>query len=168
MTYDGQNQLTNELKKIPYLKEIPFVNEADKIFTCKFKSLEEKKGGLLGFGKTVSTNQKCTVKRMTPIPNSVNPNAIHALQNECGDAHRIPSRCDRFLYSVSPGKNIVVSYQKGGPLVPNSDHNAMWACFDLINDTVGQGQWAANDDAESVYDESPVGGRRNRTRKYRR
>ena len=171
MTYDGQNQLTNELKKIPYLNEIPFVNEADKIFTCKFKSLEEKTGGILGFGKTVSTNQKCTVKRMTPVPNSVNPNAIHALQNQCGDAHRIPSRCDRFLYSVSPGKNIAVSYQKGGPLVPKSDHNAMWTCFDLIEDSTEQSQWAANDDAESVYHEDNErieGGRRNRTRKYRR
>ena len=171
MTYDGKNQLSNELTKLPFLREIPFVNEADKIFTCKFKSLEEKTAGVLGFGETVSTNQKCTLKRMTPVPRSANPNAVHALQNECGNAHRIPSRCDRFLYSVSPGKNIAVSYQKGGPLVPNSDHNAMWACFDLINDTVGQGQWAANDDAESVYDEgdeSPVGGRRNRTRKYRR
>ena len=171
MTYDGQNQLTNELKKIPYLNEIPFVNEADKIFTCKFKSLEEKTGGILGFGKTVSTNQKCTLKRMTPVPNSVNPNAIHALQNQCGDAHRIPSRCDRFLYSVSPGKNIAVSYQKGGPLVPKSDHNAMWTCFDLIEDSTEQSQWAANDDAESVYHEENErieGGRRNRTRKYRR
>jgi len=97
--------------------------------------------------------------------------AVRMLQNECGDSHRIPSRCDRFLYHTSPGKDIEVSYQKGGPLVPGSDHNAMWTCFELIDTESESIEWMANDNAESVYDEgnqSPVGGRRNRTRKYRR
>lgn len=173
MTYDGRNQLTDVLTTIPFLKEIPFVNEADKIFTCKFKSLEQKTSGLLGFGQKISINQTCKQKRMTPVPTSANPNAVHILQNECGDSHRIPSRCDRFLYNTSPGKDIEVSYQKGGPLVPGSDHNAMWTCFELIDTESESTQWAANDNAESVYDEgnqSPVGGRRNmRTRRrYRR
>jgi len=66
MDYSGMNQLTKELTKIPYLKEIPFVNEADRIFTCKFKSLEKKTSGLFGFGQKISINQTCKQKRITP------------------------------------------------------------------------------------------------------
>jgi hypothetical protein len=43
MTYEGIDQLTEELVKTPFLKELPFLNEDDKIFTCKFKALNNKK-----------------------------------------------------------------------------------------------------------------------------
>ena len=133
MSYDGKNQLTNELTRIPFLKELPFVTEGDKIFTCKFKSLVKESSGFFGFGKTKTINNTCRQKRLTPTPTVGNPAIVQALQQQCGVLDRIPSRCDRFLYRLATGKTIQVAYQKGGPLVPNSDHNALWACFDLVD-----------------------------------
>jgi hypothetical protein len=72
-------------------------------------------------------------KRLTPVPLNPDPNFVKNLQQQCGDEKRIPSRCDRFLYHLGSGKQIDVNYQKGGPLVFASDHNAMWACLELYD-----------------------------------
>jgi hypothetical protein len=138
MEYNGKNQLTNELTNMRYLKELPFLDEKDKIFTCKFKPIVNKKKSFNPFklfktSKVVPNNKEnCTIRRSTSI--GINSEEVKDLQTECGDLHRIPSRCDRFLYRLGAKKTLNTIYQTGGPLIGMSDHNAMWACFELNDD----------------------------------
>jgi len=135
MDYEGKNQLTDELTKMPYLKELPFLKDEDKIFTCKFKPIVNKKKSFNPFklfktSKVLPTStENCEIRRSTSI--GINSEEVKDLQTECGDLHRNPSRCDRFLYRLGANKTLTVNYQQGGPIIGMSDHNAMWACFDL-------------------------------------
>ncbi len=121
MDYSGANQLT-KLLNTTYkdLKELPFPDPSQRRYTCKFKPLPE-------------ANESCEMKRLTAVPTNatIAESTAKNLQKECAEKNRIPSRCDRFLYKMAPGKSVNVSYQKALPLSPESDHNALLACISI-------------------------------------
>ena len=107
------------MPEIPFLKELPIDN---KKFTCKFKA---------------GDSSPC---RTELIPDTTNKGLYKAGINRrhkgCMDPLRIPSVCDRFLYRLPATKTIQIPYYEVLNLIPESDHNAIWA---IVNITDGVG-----------------------------
>jgi hypothetical protein len=129
ITLDGKDQLTELLNTDelqPKLKELDFINDEDKIFTCKFQT---------GIPRD---KQSC---RNTKVPASIDSTEIatdqsviktiqDTVQHVCGDEERFPSRCDRFLTSVPSSANIEVVVHKGNYFPEMiSDHNSLITVF---------------------------------------
>jgi len=117
--YYGMNQLNSLLEEKKYykrilsrkLKELPFPHGFSKRLTCKFRN----------------PLKHCRTKDM---PNEgFTKNFIENIQNECGDEHRIPSRCDRFL--ILSDDKIDINYHKSLYIQRESDHNALLASIDI-------------------------------------
>ena len=117
MNRDGINQLNNILsdKSDPsnyYIRELPFPNGVKKL-TCKF----------------TTNNANCRTRKM---PKNGNLKVfLNNVQKTCGNARRIPSRCDRFLISKEPQTKVNVLLHEAVFLIPESDHNGLAACFDM-------------------------------------
>jgi hypothetical protein len=116
MDMEGKNQLNSIMPEMPFLKELPIDN---KKFTCKFKEGDS------------------TPCRTESIPDTLNVGLYKAGINRrhkgCMDPLRIPSRCDRFLYRLPSNKTIEIPYYEVLNLIPESDHNAIWAVVNVIN-----------------------------------
>lgn len=106
MSADGTDQLTellrqNSPKNSIPLKELHFPAGEEPSFTCKFKEHSDKNCRLTH----ISEHKKLA----------------------CADESRVPSRCDRFLVMGNPK----VSLYDTGVLLDQSDHNAIYASFDI-------------------------------------
>lgn len=117
MNMNGVNQLNTLLSNVHtpfeyYLKELPFPN-GEKKLTCKF----------------ISHNKTCRTRKM---PKNNLRGFLKNVQNTCGNAKRIPSRCDRFLISKPPITKVNVLMHEAVYLLPEADHNGLAACFDLL------------------------------------
>jgi hypothetical protein len=127
-----EDQLTEYLKTNNYnLRELN-MSLNPPIFTCKFDTQDE----------------NC---RTTPIPqpfyenlNKPNQNIsnngiseVNKIQQTCGNPHRPPSRCDRFLISGSEGYATIDKYE--GIFIKElpSDHNAIYSLITLNRETSG-------------------------------
>jgi hypothetical protein len=120
------NQLTRLVESempIP-LKELPFTDGRPK-YTCKFK--------------TVKSFTKKKQRPMDPLEykrcrgegaviQSVGV-VTEPISTDCLDLKRIPSRCDRFLVGGAGASTLTVSEHDSAMLVPESDHNAIYATF---------------------------------------
>jgi endonuclease/exonuclease/phosphatase family metal-dependent hydrolase len=93
------------------LKELSFPKDSHKRITCKFRN----------------PNKACRTRNMPT--GALLANYISKVQKDCGDKHRIPSRCDRILI-MSPN-SINVNYYRSKFLQQNSDHNAVLASIDI-------------------------------------
>jgi len=115
MDFKGMNQLNQFLASnaplLHNLRELPSPNKSKQL-TCKFN----------GHNRNCRT-QKMPQKNVGAFLNNV--------QKTCGSPKRIPSRCDRFLISVSPTDNIKVLLHTAKYLLPDSDHNGLLTCFDI-------------------------------------
>jgi hypothetical protein len=129
ITLDGKDQLTELLKTDelqPKLKELDFINDEDKIFTCKFQTI-------IPSDKESCRNTKVPVSidsKEVATNQSVVENIHNTVQNVCGVHERFPSRCDRFLTAVPSSAKIEVVVHKGSyfpELV--SDHNSLMTVF---------------------------------------
>lgn len=129
ITLDGKDQLTELLNTDelqPKLKELDFINDEDKIFTCKFQTnIPSDKQGCRNTKVPVSIDSKEVATDQSVVDN------IHdTVQEVCGDEERFPSRCDRFLTAVPSSAKIEVVVHKGSyfpELV--SDHNSLMTVF---------------------------------------
>ena len=110
---DHRNQLTNLLTYIPSLKELPFINPEDRVITCKFEK---------------GDSEECDEARQTTPEESITMNKT------CVNKKRIPSRCDRILYKLSPALSMKVLQHKGANLYNKSDHNALFATVELTEE----------------------------------
>jgi hypothetical protein len=115
MNRDGINQLTNLLRSNDVmLKELEIPTKNSKTFTCKFRE---------------NSSKNC---RLTKISNEGSEGFKRLSQNtqdRCGNAKRIPSRCDRFLV-YSPYEIDVVTY-KSLVILDSSDHNAIYTSLKI-------------------------------------
>lgn len=109
-----RNQLTNLLTQIPSLKELPFINPEDRVITCKFEK---------------GDSEECDKARQTTPEESITMNKT------CVNKKRIPSRCDRILYKLSPALSMKVLQHKGANLYNKSDHNALFATVELTEES---------------------------------
>ena len=117
------NQLTELIKEdMPLnLKELPFSEKNAEKFTCKFltpEKLEEKH-----YNMTNGDYKRCretTIDKFNEAPNT-----------HCFDVKRIPSRCDRFLLRDSDIREIKKLEYDSDVLVPEYDHNAIFASFEI-------------------------------------
>jgi hypothetical protein len=117
MNVNGINQLNTLLSNVNtpfeyYLRELPFPN-GEKQLTCKF----------------TTHNSTCRTRK---IPKNNVTKFLKNVQKTCGSAKRIPSRCDRFLISKPPITNVNVLMHEAIYILPESDHNGLAACFDLL------------------------------------
>ena len=110
MDKSGRNQLNDILGKYNSLKEL-WQAPGEKRITCKF---------------TRKNNSEC---RLRKIPNKNVPEFLNNIQEDCGNAMRTPSRCDRFL--VNKSAPILVHLNTVKNLIKSSDHNTILCCYDL-------------------------------------
>jgi exonuclease III len=116
----NRDQLTNLLRNatrnnrntIPIpLKELAFPEGQEPTFTCKFKEYSD---------------EACRLTHISNLPNNKKLN--------CADEHRTLSRCDRFLVTGNP----TVFLYDSSVLLDNSDHNAIFASFDIGSSSGGR------------------------------
>jgi hypothetical protein len=113
---DQHNQLTNLLNSdIPFLQELDFLRQEDKVITCKF---EKDKGEAC----------KDARKIMPVVPGG--PPMAKGLE-KCVSEKRTPSRCDRILFHKGNRMSLKVLQHKGSYLLDLSDHNALFATVEL-------------------------------------
>jgi len=123
------DQLTELLKnsnELPIRLQEFQMNESEKAFTCKLQTSEE---------YMLSNLEECREQRI-----SNNMNDIQTFQRNCGDANRIPSRCDRFLFRKPENVSMNILVNKIHYIREiDSDHNAIYSVFelDLLGNSVG-------------------------------
>ena len=119
MDLSGRNQLNNIIKNEPRLlyglKELAFPLGEQKGITCKF----------------TKRNTLCRSRKLPKNTDNV-PEFLAAVQANCGDPARTPSRCDRFLVShdIAP-LEILLNTTKY--ILTGSDHNAIMCCFEFLD-----------------------------------
>jgi hypothetical protein len=108
MDADGTDQLTRILatEGLPYGLQDLDAN----YLTCKF----------------TKPNRPCRTRR------AGRPSAAYLanVQKNCGANDRVPSRCDRFL--IGSPWSIKIQFQDTEVFLPDSDHNGIYTCFDLL------------------------------------
>lgn len=119
MNMNGVNQLNTLLSNVHtpfeyYLRELPFP-DGEKQLTCKFSTF----------------NRNCRTRKIPKKKNNI-PDFLKNVQNTCGNSKRVPSRCDRLLISKPPLTRVNVLMHEAVLLMPESDHNGLAACFDLL------------------------------------
>jgi hypothetical protein len=113
---DQHDQLTDLLRQdIPFLKELPFLRDEDRVITCKF---EKDKGDACKEARKLQP----VVPGGPPMPTGL---------DYCVSEKRTPSRCDRILFHSGSGISVNVLQHKGADLVDSSDHNALFATVEL-------------------------------------
>ena len=115
MDFRGMNQLNQFLASnapiLHYLRELPSPNNSKQL-TCKFNG----------------HNRNCRTQKM---PKNNIGAFLNNVQKSCGNPKRVPSRCDRFLISTTPGDKVKVLLHTAKYLLPESDHNGLLTCFDI-------------------------------------
>jgi len=111
MDADGTDQLDTLLLggELPYgLREVV---GPQKTATCKY----------------TRRSRACRTRR---LPRNGVREFLKQVQAECGDKGRVPSRCDRFL---AGGTGLLSVHLVGTEVfLPDSDHNGIYTCFDLM------------------------------------
>jgi hypothetical protein len=93
---------------------------------------------VVGPTKTVSCkftrrSRACRTRR---LPRTGLRKFLAQVQTECGDKGRVPSRCDRFL--VGGAGILSVRFIGSEVFMPDSDHNGIYTCFDLLGKLSGK------------------------------
>ena len=76
------------------------------------------------------TNLLTYIPSLKELP-FINPEDRVTMNKTCVNKKRIPSRCDRILYKLSPALSMKVLQHKGANLYNKSDHNALFATVEL-------------------------------------
>lgn len=143
----NKDQLDRALLDISLVKEVPFPNNSSKTYTCKFKTIHE--------SANVAHLESCRLRTINSVKNKG--------RQECHDEHRLPSRCDRFLYS---GTEPHVEKQESIVYLPESDHNALYTSL-VLNDRKynAYGSKIIN---HNLFETASRGGKQTRKQKRRR
>ena len=108
MDANGTDQLTQILanERLPYGLQDLDAN----YLTCKF----------------TKPNRPCRTRRAR------RPSAAYLanVHKNCGANDRVPSRCDRFL--IGSPWSYKIHFQNTGVFLPESDHNGIYICFDVL------------------------------------
>lgn len=133
ITHEGKDQLSEFLKekitldsRLHEVRELEFLNDDDKKFTCKFDQPDE---------TCRETVEPPSIDTASASPEDIK--AVEVVQTTCGNSERFPSRCDRFIVSESNTGSITVDAHKGHFFRDiKSDHNAIYSVI-KVNDPVG-------------------------------